>query len=267
MYSAICNIGSITEFYTFKNKSNICSTFRWQEFYRWLIYSAMAEIRGKRPMVISRSSFSGLGHYAGHWSGDVWSSWDDMALSIPGKFEKNTVNTDWFLLLSISGILSFSLYGVPLMGADICGFNGNTTSTLCNRWMQLGAFYPFSRNHNTDDGVVSFNIYRFNNKLYCFYIFAFSYITVTFVKTFSRKTRENFSLTLRSSIVYVWFFKIVRFLGSGPSSDGQASDRIVCQSFDSALSAIAVLVYFVLQSARQWGDRRQAAIFWVSSSK
>lgn len=52
-----------------------------------------------------------------------------------------------YLWYSLQGVFQFQLFGIPMVGADACGFAQNTDEELCNRWMALAAWHPFLRNH------------------------------------------------------------------------------------------------------------------------
>ena len=70
--------------------------------------------------------YSGSGQYVGHWGGDNEAEWGAMFLSISQSF-------------------IFQMSGIPMFGADTCGFAKDSTEELCARWMELSAFFPFFR--------------------------------------------------------------------------------------------------------------------------
>ncbi|KAI0179182.1 glycoside hydrolase family 31 protein [Hypoxylon sp. FL1284] len=83
----------------------------------------------RRPFVLTRSTFAGAGTRAAHWFGDNNSTWADYRTSI-------------------TQLLAFAaVHQMPMVGSDVCGFNGVAEEHMCARWALLGAFMPFYRNH------------------------------------------------------------------------------------------------------------------------
>ena len=81
-----------------------------------------------RPFILTRAAFCGAQTVAALWGGDNGPYWEHLAGSLP-------------LLMNLG------LSGMPFVGVDIGGFNGDTHGELLARWTQAGAFYPFCRNH------------------------------------------------------------------------------------------------------------------------
>jgi alpha-glucosidase len=90
-----------------------------------------------------------LGHMLG--IGKLISFWQKLGL-ITYRLGDNVSTWEQYRI-TIAQIVAFaSMFQIPMVGADVCGFAGNTTEELCAGWAALGAFYTFYRNHNEITG-------------------------------------------------------------------------------------------------------------------
>ena len=97
-----------------------------------------------RRLLFARSSYIGAHRYGGVWQGDNHSWWNH-------------------ILLNLKMLPSLNMCGFLYNGADIGGFNGDTTEDLLLRWLQLGVFTPLMRNHSCQ-GTREQEIYRFSTQ-------------------------------------------------------------------------------------------------------
>ena len=88
----------------------------------------------KRPFILSRSNFLGGQRYAATWTGDNYSSPEQMKGAIPMT-------------------LNMGLSGQMFNGPDIGGFLGNCNPELLAQWTAMGIYFPFTRNHTCDDTI------------------------------------------------------------------------------------------------------------------
>lgn len=96
--------------------------------------AALQNSPNRRPFILTRSGFAGVQRYAAIWSGD------------------NTA-TDEGLLTSVLLNNQMGLSGISFCGHDIGGFIGDGSKDLYKRWIQVGVFSPFCRNHKGCAGV------------------------------------------------------------------------------------------------------------------
>jgi alpha-glucosidase len=91
-----------------------------------------ALMNGQRPFVLTRASYSGIQKFSAEWTGD-------------------NVASDEHMLLGQRLLNSMAVSGIPYVGMDIGGFNGDVSPELYVRWMNLGIYSPLMRQHSTID--------------------------------------------------------------------------------------------------------------------
>lgn len=90
--------------------------------------AALQNSPARRPFILTRSGFAGVQRYSAVWSGD------------------NTAS-DEGLLSSVLLNSQMGLSGLSFCGHDVGGFIGDGNKELYRRWIEVGVFSPFCRNH------------------------------------------------------------------------------------------------------------------------
>ena len=90
----------------------------------------------KRPFVLSRAGFAGIQRYSAVWSGDNQAKDEHILLGV--------------LLNNQMGIA-----GVPFAGPDLGGYIGDGSKELFKRWIEVGVFSPYLRNHREAYGAAN----------------------------------------------------------------------------------------------------------------
>lgn len=85
-------------------------------------------LSGNRPFVLTRAAYAGIQRYSAVWTGD-------------------NVPSDEHMLLAVRLVNSMGISGIPFTGPDIGGFSGDATPRLFERWLSIGTYTPFFRNH------------------------------------------------------------------------------------------------------------------------
>jgi alpha-glucosidase len=99
-------------------------------------YDGMVNATGKRPFLLTRAGYAGLQRYSAIWTGDNRAEEDHM-------------------LLGVRLLNSLGVSGVAFTGMDVGGFTQVPTRSLFAKWMQIGAFNPYFRNHAGSDSKSS----------------------------------------------------------------------------------------------------------------
>jgi alpha-glucosidase len=110
----------------------------------------------RRNFIIARGGYAGMQRYAGLWTGDSASTWDFLRINIPEVLNLGLsgvpisgCDIGGFAKLIVDGINTAfpdsSIAGEPFRAAEVSG--GVTNYELLTRWMQLGSFLPWYRNH------------------------------------------------------------------------------------------------------------------------